>query len=56
MKKNIKNISYMFLVQSANYLFPLITIPIVARAFGPDKIGLLNYITAIISYFILITS
>lgn len=56
MKKNIKNISYMFLVQSANYLFPLLTIPIVARAFGPEKLGSLNYITAIIGYFILIAS
>lgn len=55
-EKNIKNISYMFLVQAANYLFPLLTIPIIARVLGPEKLGVLNYITAIIGYFILVTS
>lgn len=46
----------MFLVQAANYVFPLLTIPIVARVFGPEKLGVLNYITAIIGYFILVAS
>lgn len=46
----------MFLVQAANYLFPLLTIPIIARVFGPEKLGVLNYITAIIGYFILVAS
>jgi len=49
--KNIKNITYMLVVQISNYAFPLITIPIVARIFGPEKIGLINYISAIVIYF-----
>ncbi|EPR3507975.1 flippase [Serratia marcescens] len=56
MKKNIKNLSYMFFVQMANYVFPLITIPIVARIFGPEKLGLINYIAAIVGYFSLVVS
>lgn len=40
----------------ANYVFPLITIPIVARIFGPEKLGLINYIAAIVGYFSLVVS
>lgn len=54
LNKNMKNFSYMFIVQIANYLLPIVTLPIVSRAFGPEKIGLISYITAIIGYFLLI--
>ncbi|HCE1007014.1 oligosaccharide flippase family protein [Acinetobacter baumannii] len=54
LNKNMKNFSYMFIVQIANYLFPLITLPIVSRIFGPEKIGLIAYITAIVGYFVLL--
>ena len=49
--KNIKNLLYMSSVQMVNYLFPLITIPIVSRAFGPQNIGIINYVAAIVGYF-----
>ncbi len=48
---NIKNLLYMSSVQMANYIFPLVTIPIVSRAFGPQNIGLINYVAAIVGYF-----
>lgn len=54
--KHIKNIFYMLSVQLANYAFPIITIPIVSRVFGPEKIGLINYIAAVIAYFSLLVS
>ncbi len=54
--KSVKNIIYMLSVQLVNYAFPLITIPIVAVAFGPEKIGVINYIAAIVAYFVLIVS
>lgn len=44
----------MFAVQIANYLLPLITIPIVARALGPENLGLIGYIGAIVAYFSLL--
>lgn len=46
----------MLLVQMVNYAFPIITIPIVSRVFGPEKIGFINYITAIVAYFTLMVS
>lgn len=54
LNKNMKNFSYLFIVQIANYLLPLITLPIISRIFGPEKIGLIAYITAIIGYFVLL--
>lgn len=48
---NIKNVLYMASVQVANYIFPLITIPIVSRVFGPGNIGVINYVAAIVGYF-----
>ncbi|WP_241640462.1 oligosaccharide flippase family protein [Rosenbergiella epipactidis] len=54
--KNIKNVAYMLVVQLSNYAFPLITIPIVSRVFGPEKIGLINYISAIIIYFSMVVN
>ncbi|MDH0192416.1 oligosaccharide flippase family protein [Acinetobacter ursingii] len=54
MNNNIKNLSYMLMVQVANYLLPLINIPILARAFGPENLGLITYITAITAYFVLL--
>lgn len=44
----------MLMVQVANYLLPLINIPILARAFGPENLGLITYITAITAYFVLL--
>lgn len=47
----LKNIASLGLVQIANYVFPLISIPIISRIIGPDKFGVINYTFAFISYF-----
>ncbi|TLV03710.1 flippase [Dyadobacter luticola] len=56
-KKNlIKNIASLSVVQIANYVLPLISIPVISRVIGPDKFGVINYAVAFIAYFnILIT-
>ena len=46
----------MSIIQILNYAFPLITIPLVSRILGVDKIGLINYIFAFSAYFILIVN
>lgn len=52
----LKNISYLGVIQLLNYLVPLITIPVVSRILGVEKIGLVSYILSYITFFILIVS
>lgn len=52
----LNNISSLFSVQVANYVLPMISIPIIVRIIGPDKYGLINYASAIVSYFILVVN
>lgn len=52
----IGNIASLGIVNIANYLFPVITVPIVARALGPEKIGIISYIAAFVTYFSLFVS
>lgn len=49
----LKNIASLGVVQVVNYIFPLLTIPYASRIIGPDGFGLINYITAFVSYFVL---
>jgi PST family polysaccharide transporter len=51
-----KNISSLFIVQVANVVLPIITVPIIVRIIGPYKFGLINYSAAIVSYFVLVIS
>ena len=37
-------------------IFPLITFPYVTRLFGPEKLGVFNYVTSIVGYFTLFAS
>jgi PST family polysaccharide transporter len=52
-----KNVAYLGLVQIANYLFPLITVPHISRAIGVSRYGLVElalisviYFTALVDY------
>lgn len=51
--KILKNFSYLGVVQILNYALPIITIPLVSRALGVEKIGLISYIFSYITYLIL---
>lgn len=59
-KKNkfglLSNIASLGIVQIANYVFPLISLPIISRIIGPDKFGVINYASTFIAYFILLVS
>jgi O-antigen/teichoic acid export membrane protein len=52
----LNNIASIGVVQMVNYIFPLITIPYVSRIIGPEGFGIINYIMAFVSYFILLIS
>lgn len=54
MKKTINNFMYQSIFQLVKIILPLITIPIVSNALGPDGIGTYNYTNSIAQYFVLI--
>ena len=41
------------IVQIANNILPLITVPYISRIFGPDKFGELSFATSYVAYFLL---
>ena len=49
------NLGYLTLMQVANYVFPFITLPYLARVLGVDKFGVLAIGAAVVSYFQSIT-
>lgn len=49
-----RNISSLFLVQVANYLLPIISLPVIVRIIGPENFGIINYSAAIVTYFVLL--
>jgi len=51
-----KNITSQFTIQIANYLLPMVSVPIISRIIGPDKFGIINYASAVVGYFILIVN
>jgi O-antigen/teichoic acid export membrane protein len=52
----IGNISSLFSVEVANYILPMISLPIIVRIIGPDKFGVINYAFAIVGYFVLLVN
>lgn len=52
-KKNFLSLS---ILQIANYIFPLITLPYITRIFGPELYGLINFASSLIAYFTLIVN
>ncbi len=54
LKRFTVNVASLFSVQMANYLLPLLTVPYVVRIIGPDRLGLLNFSLAYVTYFSLL--
>jgi len=50
-----KNITALFILQGANYLLPLITIPYLVRVLGADNFGRIAFAQALITYFVILT-
>lgn len=52
-KKILQNFFYQSIYQILLIVLPIVTIPIVSRALGPNGIGKYNFVTSIVAYFIL---
>lgn len=50
----VKNIASLGVVQLANYVLPLISIPVIARIIGPEKMGVINFSASFVTYFTLL--
>lgn len=50
----IRNIASLGGVQIANYVIPIISVPIISRIIGPEKFGVISYTSSFIAYFTLL--
>lgn len=53
MKKIVSNILYQGVYQVLKILLPIVTVPIVSKALGPEGIGTFNFVTSIVNMFIM---
>jgi len=51
-----KNFLYSSFLTTANYIFPLLTLPYVSRILGVNNIGIVNFVDGIINYFIILST
>ena len=51
----MENLFSLLLLQGANYLLPLVTLPYLLRTIGPERYGLVVFAQAFIQYFVMIT-
>ncbi len=53
-EKNLfKNTFFLYLMQIANYVFPLLTFPYLTRVLGTEKYGIVVFANAVMAYFML---
>ena len=54
LKRFVVNVASLFSLNVANMLLPLLTVPYVVRIIGPERLGLLNFSQAFVTYFTLL--
>ncbi len=52
----VKNFFSLSIIQSVNYILPLITTPYIARVIGLEKYGVIAFALALCQYFVVFTS